>query len=226
MAAEQQPNSTAEQGDIGQASRSGLLIDWGGVLTSNLFTSFHAYCVESGIDPKTLLGRFRDDAAARELLIALEKGEIEELAFELKFAALLEVEPDGLVDGLFAGVEPDVAMVEAVRRAHAAGIRTALVSNSWGIHRYPHDLFSKLFHGVVISGEEGIRKPSKRMYELGAERAGIAAELCVYVDDVPFNLVPAEELGMATVHHTSAETSIPELERLLGISLRDEQPAV
>ena len=31
---------------------------------------------------------------------------------------------------------------------------------------------------------------------------------------------------MATVHHTSAETSIPELERLLGISLGDEQPAV
>ena len=201
------------------SERRGLLIDWGGVLTSNLFVSFHAYCLESGIDPKTLLGRFRDDPAARELLIALEKGELEELEFELRFAALLEVEPDGLIDGLFKGVEPDIAMVDAVRRARGAGVRTALVSNSWGIHRYPHDMFSELFDGVVISGEEGIRKPSRRMYELGAQRAGIAAEVCVYVDDLPFNLTPAEELGMATVHHTSADTTIPELERLLGVPL-------
>jgi putative hydrolase of the HAD superfamily len=197
----------------------GLLIDWGGVLTSNLFVSFHAHCVETGIDPATLMGRFKSDPAARELLVALETGEIDELAFELRFAALLEVEPEGLVDGLFAGVHADEAMLEAVRKAHAAGVRTALVSNSWGVHRYPHELFSELFDGVVISGEERIRKPSKRMYELGAERAGVPAEQCVFVDDLPFNLTPAEELGMASVHHTSAETTIPALERLLGVQL-------
>jgi epoxide hydrolase-like predicted phosphatase len=201
--------------------RQGLLIDWGGVLTTNLFASFHAYCLETNLDPKTLMGRFRTDPAARELLIALETGEIDELEFELKFAALLEVEPDGLVDGLFKGVEPDVAMVEAVRRARAGGIRTALVSNSWGVHRYPHDMFSELFDGIVISGEERIRKPHPRMYELGAERAGLAPELCVFVDDLTFNLTPAEELGMATVHHTAAATSIPEMERLLGLPLRE-----
>jgi putative hydrolase of the HAD superfamily len=210
----------ARDADNGEL-RTGLLVDWGGVLTTNLFASFHAYCVEAEIDPKTVLGRFRTDPAARELLIALETGELEEQAFETRFAALLEVEPDGLIDGLFAGVAPDDAMLEAVRMAHDAGVRTGLVSNSWGVHRYPHDLFSRLFHGVVISGEEGIRKPARRMYELGAERAGVAAERCVYVDDLPFNLTPAEELGMAGVHHTSSETTIPELERLLGIALRD-----
>jgi putative hydrolase of the HAD superfamily len=197
----------------------GLLIDWGGVLTSNLFASFHAHCLDAGIDPAALAGRFSRDPAARELLIALETGEIDESAFQVRFAALLEVAPDGLVDGLFAGVQADEAMVEAVRKAHAAGIRTALVSNSWGVHRYPHEMFDELFDGVVISGEERIRKPSKRMYELGAERAGVPAEQCVFVDDLPFNLTPAEELGMATVHHTSAETTVPQLERLLGIPL-------
>ena len=33
------------------------------------------------------------------------------------------------------------------------------------------------------------------------------------------NLTPAQELGMATIHHTSAEKTIPELERLLGVTL-------
>jgi putative hydrolase of the HAD superfamily len=213
MAAEPIPTPDA------QGERKGLLIDWGGVLTTNLFASFHAYCLAADIDPAKLLGRFRSDPQARELLVALETGKIDEEEFELSFAELLGVEADGLIDGLFAGVEPDTAMVGAVRLARQAGVRTALVSNSWGVHRYPHDLFDELFDGVVISGQERIRKPARRMYELGAERAGVAAELCVFVDDLDFNLEPARELGMATIHHTSAQETIPELERLLGVSL-------
>jgi epoxide hydrolase-like predicted phosphatase len=201
-------------------ARTGLLVDWGGVLTSNLFTSFHAFCVQSEIDPKKVLGRFRTDPAARELLIELETGKLDEHDFEAQFAAMLGVEPDGLIDGLFAGVTPDTAMLDAVRIAHDSGVRTGLISNSWGVHRYPHDIISQIFDGVVISAEEGIRKPARRMYELGAERAGVAPAQAVYVDDLPFNLTPAEELGMAVVHHTSAETTIPALERLLGIPLR------
>jgi len=203
-----------------EGARSALLIDWGGVLTTNLFTSFREFCERSEIDPKLLMGRFRSDPEARELLVALETGVLDEAGFEQRFAEMLGVDPGGLVDGLFAGVEPDVEMVQAVKMAREAGIRTALVSNSWGVHRYPHDMFEELFDGVVISGEEGIRKPARRMYELGAERAGVAPEVCVYVDDLDFNLEPAIEMGMAPVHHTSAETSIPQLEGLLGTPLR------
>ena len=219
MATEEGTDAAGAVTDGGGEPRTALLIDWGGVLTSNLFASFHAYCVQAEIDPQTLGKRFKADPDFRELLIALEQGELDEPAFELRFAELLEVEAEGLIDGLFAEVEPDTAMIYAVRRAREAGVRTALVSNSWGTHRYPHELFAELFDGVVISGQEGIRKPARRMYELGAERAGVQAEACVYVDDLPFNLTPAEEMGMATVHHTSAETTIPELERLLGVPL-------
>ena len=54
---------TAAQTDSNGAPalRTGLLIDWGGVLTSNLFVSFNAHCVASGIEPETLRERFRGD---------------------------------------------------------------------------------------------------------------------------------------------------------------------
>lgn len=201
------------------APRTALLVDWGGVLTTNLFTSFGLFCNDEGLAPETLAKHFREDEEFRRLLIGFEEGKIEETIFEEQFGGLLGVSHEGLIDRLFARVGPDPAMLAAVGAARAAGIRTGLVSNSWGTRRYDRAMLSELFDGVVISGEIGIRKPAPEMYRLGAERAGVAPEACVYVDDLVFNLPPAEELGMATVHHTSAETTVPELERLLGLSL-------
>jgi epoxide hydrolase-like predicted phosphatase len=94
------------------------------------------------------------------------------------------------------------------------------VSNSWGVRRYPRDLLTELFDGVVISGEVGIRKPAPEIYRLGAERIGLDPRDCVFVDDLPFNLAPAAELGMATIRHRTSEETIVELERLLGVDLR------
>jgi putative hydrolase of the HAD superfamily len=217
MAPDGAPEGSPDSGN--GTLRTGLLVDWGGVLTTNLFESFKDFCVRSGIEPQKLRDSFGANPDFRELLIALEKGELGEEVFEARLAPLLGVAADGLIDGLFAGVLADEAMLGAVRRAREAGVRTGLISNSWGVHRYPRELFADLFDGIVISGEEGMRKPSRRMYELGAERAGVAARECVYVDDLPFNLEPAEQLGMATIHHTDSALTIPELERLLGISL-------
>lgn len=199
----------------------GLLVDWGGVMTTNLFHSFSAFCEAEGLDPAALAQAFRGNAAARELLIGFEEGRIQDTEFEEELGRLLGLATaEGLIDRLFAGAQPEPSMVEAVRAARAAGIVTGLISNSWGTTRYPRELLAELFDGVVISGEVGIRKPAPRIYELGAEAIGRAPAECVFVDDLPFNLPPAQELGMATVHHTDPETTIPELERLLGIDLR------
>jgi putative hydrolase of the HAD superfamily len=65
-----------------------------------------------------------------------------------------------------------------------------------------------------------MRKPTPEIYRLGAERIGLRPEQCVFVDDLPFNLEPARELGMATVHHRHAEDTVSELEALLGVPLR------
>ena len=199
--------------------RRGLLIDYGGVLTTNLFDSFRAFCRGEGLKPELVMEQFSGNREARELLIELECGRMAEGVFEERLAALLGVDSDGLIDRLFIGSEPDLAMRDAVRAARRAGIRTGLVSNSWVDRHYDQAMLSELFDATVISGHEGIRKPAPRMYELGAERIGLPGEECVYVDDMPFNLKPAAELGMATVHHVETARTVAELERLLGISL-------
>lgn len=198
----------------------GLIVDWGGVLTGNVFDAFRAFCELEGLEPDTLRQRFREDPSSRELLIGLETGKLDEDEFEPRFAEVLGVKPSGLIERIFAGAGPDEAMLAAVQRAREGGIRTGLLSNSWGTRRYDRALLGRLFDGVAISGEIGIRKPSPEIYELAAERIGVPPAECVFVDDLPFNLKPAAELGMATVHHADAAETISELEHLLGVVLR------
>ncbi len=204
----------------GGSPYAGLLVDYGGVLTSNLFDSFRSFCELEGIAPDTIGRRFREDRASRQLLIDLETGRLPEEEFEPRFAATLGVEPAGLIERMFAGSKPDQPMVSAVLEARRQGVRTGLISNSWGVGRYDRGQLDELFDGVVLSGEVGIRKPDPEIYRMGAEQLGLEPRSCVFVDDLPFNLAPAAELGMATVHHTNAAETIAELEELLGVSLR------
>lgn len=213
---------TETEQDGAGASRhyEGLLIDWGGVMTTNLFASFSAFCEAEKLDPQTLANAFRKDTSARELLIGFEEGRIDETEFETRLGELLGLaNAEGLIDRLFAGAQPDESMVQAIRAAHRAGVRTGLISNSWGTTRYPRDLLNEIFDGIVISGEVGIRKPAPRIYELGAESIGLPPSRCVFVDDLPFNLPPAKELGMAVIHHIDPQQTIVTLQEMLGISL-------
>jgi putative hydrolase of the HAD superfamily len=204
------------------AARKGLLVDFGGVLTSNIFDSFAAFCDAEGLSPDRVRDAFRNDEDGRQLLFDLELGKLEEPEFETRFAELLGLAPeraDGLIERLFGGMRPDRDMEMAVVMAKRQGVRTGLISNSWGSGRYELDRFPELFDAWVISGEVGLRKPDPAIYELGAERIGLPPDECVFVDDLPGNLKPARAMGMATVHHTTAEETIPQLEKLLDVKL-------
>src|SRR4051812_26939341 len=132
--------------------RRGLLVDFGGVLTTDVFSSFAAFCEAEGLEPGTVRDRFRGDPAAQRLLFDLEEGKLSEAEFEPEFAALLGVADSArLIDRLFAGMRPDEAMLDAVAAAKRAGVRTGLISNSWGKERYDRTRFAELFDGTVIS---------------------------------------------------------------------------
>jgi epoxide hydrolase-like predicted phosphatase len=199
----------------------GLLVDFGGVLTTNVFDSFRQFCEREGLDPETVKRLFREDPRALGELRKLEKGEVTEEEFAERFGPIVGVEDtDGLVDRLFAGMQPDEAMIEAVRKARSGGVRTGLISNSWGHGRYDRSTFPELFDGVVISGEVGLHKPEPEIFELGAEKVGLEPGDCVFVDDLRENCAGAEAVGMTAVLHRGADTTLPELERLLDVPLR------
>src|SRR2546423_13677691 len=138
----------------------GLLVDYGGVLTSNLFDSFRAFCELEGIEPGAVGDRFRSDPECRRLLIGLETGKLPERDFEVAFAEVLGVQSRGLIDRLFAGSQPDETMLAAVQRARSAGIRTGPGSNSWGTRRHHPPRPAPLFDGALVSGEGGDPQPS------------------------------------------------------------------
>ena len=199
--------------------RRGLLVDYGGVLITNVFTSFEQFCQAEGLAPQRVKEAFLGDS--RELLHGLELGTMDEAEFERQFAERLGLaDSAGLIDRLFGGMRPDEEMHEAVRRAREAGVKTGMVSNSWGDDRYDRNALERTFDAWVISGEVRLRKPDPQIYALGAERIGLDPSDCIFVDDLRGNLKPAQKLGMATVHHRTADETIPQLEELLGIPLR------
>jgi epoxide hydrolase-like predicted phosphatase len=198
----------------------GLLLDWGGVMTSSMLGTFQSFCEREGLEPNAVVTRFRSDPTSRDLLVGLETGMLPEEEFEVSFAEILGVCAPGLIDRMFAGASLDEPMHAAVRAARGAGIITGLISNSWGTRRYDRTLLAELFDGVVISGEVGMRKPTPEIYTLGTQRIGVDPERCVFVDDLRFNLPPAADLGMATVLHKDTEQTIAELEQLLAVELR------
>ena len=162
----------------------------------------------------------QDQQRARELVRGLETSSLSEDEFGERFGELLELDDrTGLIERMFGGVRPDDRMMAAVRSARAAGLRTGLISNSMGGASYDRSLFPQLFDGVVISGEVGLHKPQPEIFLLGAERAGLAAEQCVFVDDLRENCEGAEAVGMTAVLHRGADTTLPELARLLGLEL-------
>jgi putative hydrolase of the HAD superfamily len=196
----------------------GLLVDFGGVLTTDIWRSFDTFCANEGLEAGRVKEMFRSDGEALALLRRLERGDVTDGDFERDFGAMLEVEPEGLIGRLFAGLAPDEEMIAAVEAARRAGVSTGLISNSWGTGIYERAPM-QIFDATVISGDVGLHKPEPEIYRLGAERIGVPAEACVFVDDLRENVAGAESVGMTAILHRGAESTIPELERLLGLTL-------
>jgi putative hydrolase of the HAD superfamily len=196
-----------------------LVFDFGGVLTNPVWETFEAFCAAEGLEPEAVKDLFRTDPGAMADLRGLETGETDPADFQVSFAGRLGVESSGLIDRLFAGMKPREDMIAAVATARAAGLKTALLSNSWSLDQYDKGMLETLFDVAVISGEVGMHKPQRQIYELTVEKLGVEARACVFVDDLRENCEGAEEAGMVAIRHRDPVETIAKLEDLTGIEL-------
>jgi len=205
--------------------RDVLICDFGGVLTTPLQEGFLAYQEESGVSLEelgTAMGRAAEEHGDHPLFV-LERGEITEAEFRARIEPHLE---DGfdlarLRTLYFERLEPNTPMVEFVRELRGRGVRAALLTNNvreWEpLWRAKLPEIDELFEVVVDSGFVGLRKPDPAIFELTLERlGGVAAERCVFLDDLDVNCEAARALGMAAVRFESAERAIRAVEAALS----------
>ncbi|MFI6447802.1 HAD-IA family hydrolase [Kitasatospora sp. NPDC050543] len=183
-------------------SYRGLILDFAGVMTTPIGQSSRAWCAREGLPADTWRSTLEDDPVGRALYVELELGRMPQAEWNRGTAAIMGVEPDNLMGRAHSKVRAVPAMVELVQRARDAGIVVALLSNSYGFDPYNPYVETgvwDLFDVRVISGEEGIAKPDVAIYQRALDRMDLPAGDCIFVDDHPANLVPAEGLGIATV---------------------------
>ncbi|MHB8375673.1 MAG: HAD family hydrolase [Dehalococcoidia bacterium] len=118
-------------------------------------------------------------------------------------------------------IAPNIDLIRALRPPY----RTAVLSNAdstlpqrlrdIGIH--------DLFDAIVCSAEVGMAKPEPRVYALAAERLGLPASACAFIDDLESNVEAARAAGMTGVcFRVDRGDRLDEQLRDLGVALETD----
>ena len=210
----------------------GVILDWGGVMTNPIRDMVAVWLDDEDVDHEQYAAVMRpwvvgayDQNGDTNPIHALERGECTVEEFERLLASRIarrngvQVMAEGLLTRMFAGSTMAVPMQAAVQVIRTAGLRTALLSNSWGMADYPRHLFPGMFDVVVISGEVGMRKPEERIFRHAAGLLGLESAECVFIDDIDVNVSAAEAIGMTAILHRDPPTTLARLGELLGLAL-------
>jgi putative hydrolase of the HAD superfamily len=128
---------------------------------------------------------------------------------------------------LYSGTEEELvrpAARELIADAKAAGIPVGILTNDLTAF---HDqswldrmTILREFDQMVDGRTDGVLKPDPRAYLLMAERLGVDATECVFIDDQPGNIAGAQAVGMRTAHldPVDPEPGFVQARHMLGLT--------
>merc|ERR1719225_2371347 len=118
--------------------------------------------------------------------------------------------------------KPNDDIIEAIRNLKNQGITTAVLTNNWKSEKGGRLIFNEhleLFDHIIESCVVGMRKPEPKIYEHTLKHIGISGNESIFLDDIPGNLKPAQELGITPIHVKNVSAALSELQNLLKLDL-------
>lgn len=191
-----------------------LVLDFGGVVTRTLFETHDLTEKALGLSPGTLAWRGPFAPDTDPLWRSMQADEISERDYwrarTREVGRMVDEDWDRMETFVkrARGADPEAVVRpeadQAIRIAHEAGVRLAILSNELDLF-YGADFRKRLpllslFEVVVDATYTGILKPDPRAYAAVTDALSLPDEACVFVDDQRRNIDGAAAAGMRTVH--------------------------
>jgi len=133
---------------------------------------------------------FPENAAS--LIERFPEHEAEIRAWDERFAEMLSgpiPETVAVIEALAARDTPQFAL-------------TNMPQSKWPVVQAISPAHFGLFRDAIVSGDEKVIKPARRIYEIVLERTGLQASDLLFIDDSAANIEAAMDIGFHTHHFT------------------------
>jgi len=136
--------------------------------------------------------------AVRQLYLPASLGQISSREFWARIGCAYPASEREYLDTQLT-LDPNfLTVAERLKKRYVLAMLSNDVSE-WSTYLRRRFGLDRLFASVVISGDQGFRKPDRRLYHVLLRSLSVAPDRCVFVDDQPRNLETAAQLGMHTV---------------------------
>ncbi|MDJ0344991.1 protein-L-isoaspartate(D-aspartate) O-methyltransferase [Streptomyces sp. H10-C2] len=119
--------------------RTGLILDFGGVLTTSVPGCAAGFDRREGLPPGTFLRAIAVNPEGAALYADLERGAVTQTEWNERTGALLGIDGTDLLGRVLVDLHPEASVIAAARAARAAGIKVGILSNSLGMEPYDYN---------------------------------------------------------------------------------------
>ncbi len=111
---------------------------------------------------------------------------------------------DQRFDEMLSGPVPETAaVIEALADRDVPQFAlTNMPQSKWPVVQAISPRHFGLFRDAIVSGDEKVIKPHRRIYEIVLERTGLAPADLLFIDDSAANIAAAMDMGFHTHHFT------------------------